>query len=317
GPSNVKLGLRVVRGPDWRYGEDIADGLVGTVVEISGHGGSTIPSNSVSVVWDTGVKGYYRSGFENAFDLCAIDNLEQGEYYYLNNCEHCRERGFAGYKWSCSVCPGYSLCSPCYMSDKHDTSHTFFRFEPHSQVGLIVPARYHSMFLHDKKRATGIFRDAVVSRQQDSRGGSGEIGQVLDVAKGGEISVRWLSGSCSTHRFGQIDLECVKQTFGGFYYKSHLPVVGAKYKPIMGATQINRPNYGRMLPIGFESPAVFGTSLFGSQSRITELDSRGKDLCLGGQASRPTGGIFSEVFDSSVSSVSGLGVQDKCRLRFL
>ncbi|CAL1544047.1 unnamed protein product, partial [Lymnaea stagnalis] len=80
GSSNVKLGLRVVRGPDWKYGDDDLEGLVGTVVEIGGQNGSEAPENSVVVVWDTGVKCYYRTGHGDSYDLRAFDNIQCGEF---------------------------------------------------------------------------------------------------------------------------------------------------------------------------------------------------------------------------------------------
>lgn len=86
-------GLRVVRGPNWKWGnQDAGEGYVGTVVEFkknkltrlselldfSEHSGlSGLPGlledskalGVVSVIWDCGIKNNYRIGQEGAFDL--------------------------------------------------------------------------------------------------------------------------------------------------------------------------------------------------------------------------------------------------------
>ena len=49
------VGLRVVRGPDWKWAEqDGGEGFVGTVVEVGKHGSPTSPDKTVVVQWDGG-----------------------------------------------------------------------------------------------------------------------------------------------------------------------------------------------------------------------------------------------------------------------
>ena len=49
------VGLRVVRGPDWKWAEqDGGEGFVGTVVEAGRHGSPTSPNKTVVVQWDGG-----------------------------------------------------------------------------------------------------------------------------------------------------------------------------------------------------------------------------------------------------------------------
>ena len=67
------LGLRVVRGPDWCWGDqDGGDGCVGTVVEVGG-GGTTM------VQWDAGTRALYRCGEDDKFDLRVFDAAPTGE----------------------------------------------------------------------------------------------------------------------------------------------------------------------------------------------------------------------------------------------
>jgi len=98
------VGLRVVRGPDWKWGDqDGGEGSVGTVVGVKKERGGAFSelldgdlpvlggrlhsltklfsergqisdenqknSGLVIVVWDSGTRADYRAGFENRFDL--------------------------------------------------------------------------------------------------------------------------------------------------------------------------------------------------------------------------------------------------------
>ncbi len=60
----AKKGLRVVRGPDWKWGDkDGGEGATGTVyLEECSFQEKQLHPQRVSVVWDTGVKGQYRAG---------------------------------------------------------------------------------------------------------------------------------------------------------------------------------------------------------------------------------------------------------------
>ncbi len=63
-------GVRVVRGPDWRYGDqDGGEGNKGTVIESSEL--DRLGPKTVTVVWDSGVEAQYRNGPEGAYDLQA------------------------------------------------------------------------------------------------------------------------------------------------------------------------------------------------------------------------------------------------------
>ena len=62
------LAIRVVRGPDWGWGDqDGGEGGVGTVVEVGRN------REAVLVQWDFGTRGWYRSGGQNKFDLRVLD----------------------------------------------------------------------------------------------------------------------------------------------------------------------------------------------------------------------------------------------------
>jgi len=77
--NGITVGLRVVRGDDWKWkDQDGGEGFVGTVVEIGGQGSSKNPDNTVVVVWDSGVRGNYRAGYEDKDDLRLLDNAPAG-----------------------------------------------------------------------------------------------------------------------------------------------------------------------------------------------------------------------------------------------
>ena len=66
------LGLRVVRGPDWEWGDqDGGEGFVGTVAGLEEDG-------SVIVQWDTGQRCRYRCGQDDKFDLRVLDTAQIG-----------------------------------------------------------------------------------------------------------------------------------------------------------------------------------------------------------------------------------------------
>lgn len=76
----MEVGLRVVRGPDWKWGnQDDGEGHVGTVVEIGKPGSTTSPDKTVVVQWDSGSRTNYRVGYQGAYDLRIFDNAAIGE----------------------------------------------------------------------------------------------------------------------------------------------------------------------------------------------------------------------------------------------
>ena len=73
GMVEPRLGLRLVRGPDWCRGDqDGGEGFVGTVVEV-GEGG-----RSALVQWDGSMSALYRCGEDGKFDLRVFDAAPAG-----------------------------------------------------------------------------------------------------------------------------------------------------------------------------------------------------------------------------------------------
>lgn len=44
-------------------------------------------------------------------------------------CDCCKKHGLRGMRWKCCVCADYDLCTQCYLSNKHDLTHAFERYE--------------------------------------------------------------------------------------------------------------------------------------------------------------------------------------------
>jgi E3 ubiquitin-protein ligase HERC2 len=67
--SNARDGSKVVRGPDWRWGDQ--DGGAGKVGRLQG----TVKSNGwVDVKWPSGDSNTYRAGADGKYDLAlAVD----------------------------------------------------------------------------------------------------------------------------------------------------------------------------------------------------------------------------------------------------
>lgn len=72
GLAPFRVGERVVRGPDWRWGmQDGGPGRLGTVVEVKSFaGGSGAKPDAVRVQWDhSGKANLYRAGAEGCVDV--------------------------------------------------------------------------------------------------------------------------------------------------------------------------------------------------------------------------------------------------------
>lgn len=233
----VELGLRVVRGPDWKWAnQDGGEGHVGTLVEIGEPGSTSSPDRTVVVQWDSGSRTNYRVGYQGAYDLRVFDNAPAGVKHPNIICDACCKRGISGTRWKCTRCYDFDLCNQCYMADKHDLTHTFVRYDTAGSTGVEMPRRQGAV----KVQARGIFAGARVVRGPDwdwgnQDGGEGKAGTVTDV-RGWETesgrsvaSVRWSSGSTNVYRLGhlgKVDLRCIQDVPGPTYYRDHLPVLG-------------------------------------------------------------------------------------------
>ena len=82
---DVSPGMRVVRGPNWKWGEqDGCEGGVGTVVDFvtlkEAEDGVAL-QRAVVVQWDLGNRCNYRCGIGGYHDLLLLDNGPVGEYF--------------------------------------------------------------------------------------------------------------------------------------------------------------------------------------------------------------------------------------------
>ena len=74
----IESSLRVVRGPDWEWGDqDGGEGHVGTVVEV-GEPMSSDGGRAVVVQWDSAGRHRYRCGLEGKYDLRVFDSAPTG-----------------------------------------------------------------------------------------------------------------------------------------------------------------------------------------------------------------------------------------------
>ncbi|KAJ8257614.1 hypothetical protein GJAV_G00187700 [Gymnothorax javanicus] len=235
--GGMEVGMRVVRGVDWKWGnQDDGEGHVGTVVEIGRLGSTTTPDKTVVVQWDSGTRTNYRTGYQGAFDLLLYDNAQIGFRHSNIICDSCDKHGIMGMRWKCRVCFDYDLCTQCYMNNKHDLSHAFERYETaHSQPVSLAPRQNLSRIV-----LKGIFTGVKVVRGPDwdwgnQDGGEGKVGKVVDIRgwdteSGRSVaSVTWANGTTNVYRVGhkgKVDLKYVSDVAGGHYYKEHLPKLG-------------------------------------------------------------------------------------------
>ena len=74
----MEIGLRVVRGPDWKWGDqDGGEGNVGTVVHPGENNG--VRDETVLVYWDSGKQANYRAGYAGKYDLRVFDTAQTGK----------------------------------------------------------------------------------------------------------------------------------------------------------------------------------------------------------------------------------------------
>ncbi|XP_070259957.1 E3 ubiquitin-protein ligase MIB2 isoform X4 [Myotis yumanensis] len=235
--AGVQVGMRVVRGVDWKWGQqDGGEGGVGTVVELGRHGSPSTPDRTVVVQWDHGTRTNYRAGYQGAHDLLLYDNAQIGVRHPNIICDCCKKHGLRGMRWKCRVCADYDLCTQCYLNNKHDLAHAFERYETaHSRPVTLSPRQGLP-----RTPLRGIFQGAKVVRGPDwewgsQDGGDGKPGRVVDI-RGWDVetgrsvaSVTWADGTTNVYRVGhkgKVDLKCVGEAAGGFYYKDHLPRLG-------------------------------------------------------------------------------------------
>ncbi|XP_014399256.1 PREDICTED: E3 ubiquitin-protein ligase MIB2 [Myotis brandtii] len=142
-------------------------------------------------------------------------------------------------RWKCRVCADYDLCTQCYLNNKHDLAHAFERYET-AQVTLSCRVTLSPRQGLPRIPLRGIFQGAKVVRGPDwewgsQDGGDGKPGRVVDI-RGWDVetgrsvaSVTWADGTTNVYRVGhkgKVDLKCVGEAAGGFYYKDHLPRLG-------------------------------------------------------------------------------------------
>ncbi|XP_060563796.1 E3 ubiquitin-protein ligase MIB2-like isoform X1 [Ruditapes philippinarum] len=126
----MKPGIRVIRGPDWRLGnQDGGPGYLGTVVNIH-------PNNTVLVRWDIGTETICRAGKDGSFDLRLYDNAQIGTLHPTNYCDgeystdDPETRLIRGLRWKCLVCQDFDFCNDCYMSNKEE----IYQHDQHANI---------------------------------------------------------------------------------------------------------------------------------------------------------------------------------------
>eukprot|EP00106_Octopus_bimaculoides_P008227 XP_014775669.1 PREDICTED: E3 ubiquitin-protein ligase MIB2-like [Octopus bimaculoides] len=233
----MDVGLRVTRGPDWKWGnQDGGVGNIGTVIEIGKPGSATSPDKTVVVQWDHGSRTNYRIGYQGAYDLRVFDNAPSGVKHTSIICDSCNKSAIQGMRWRCLTCHDFDLCTVCYHGDKHDIKHSFLRFDTPASKGVKMPKRASST----KMEAWGIFKGAKVLRGNDwdwgnQDGGEGKPGKVRDI-RGWDLesgrsvaNVVWSNSQMNVYRVGhkgKVDLKATQCASGGMFYVDHLPVLG-------------------------------------------------------------------------------------------
>ncbi|OWF37152.1 E3 ubiquitin-protein ligase MIB2-like [Mizuhopecten yessoensis] len=225
-------GVRVVRGKDWKWGEqDGGEGNVGTVIDVGTQEDGSCPQRCAIVQWDSGYRNTYRAGFEDSFDLRIFDTATIGIRHPSVVCSVCEESDLMGFIWRCESNPDIILCNTCYHGDKNDVKLHFLRINKPGDAGV----RANKREMSKKVTAKGVFEGARVSRgpdwmweDQDGNGNGIVIAVVnfsLDTDRDA-VEVTWDIGPSNVYRHGydgKLDLKCIKVVPGGTYYRDQLP----------------------------------------------------------------------------------------------
>ncbi|XP_071110074.1 E3 ubiquitin-protein ligase MIB2-like isoform X2 [Haliotis cracherodii] len=223
-------GLRVVRGPDWSSAQsDGGEGHVGTVVALEGAG-------RVDVIWDGGQRTTCRAGKDGKHDLRILDSGTIGIRHEGVTCEGCDTTDFYGTRWACKQCSTTNLCSMCYSTERHNTSHVFLRHDTPGDTGVEVKKRTTCLML----RSLGLYPGARVVRGEDwnwgnQDGGSGKKGTITEMhdepkagRTGTTVRVKWDVGPSNLYRLGyegKVDIKYVEEAPWMYYFRDNLPVL--------------------------------------------------------------------------------------------
>lgn len=219
----ARPGQRVVRGPDW-WGGDEDGGIdhVGTVVSVfEPETGIGYASHPIQVKWDAGPLQCYRACCTSGTcDLRLIDAGPSGVTFLNITCCYCETKGVTGTLWKCAECADYNLCHPCYMMDKHNVEHEFFRYDDTSSKGFRVPARKKST----KVPFYGIFLGAEVQSH-----GAVKNDIVANVRGKARLLRKTDDGKLYYNNSDKVDesLKYIKKACGGNYYRDHMPAIAS------------------------------------------------------------------------------------------
>ncbi|XP_053378625.1 E3 ubiquitin-protein ligase MIB2-like [Mercenaria mercenaria] len=239
----MKPGIRVIRGPDWRLGDqDGGPGYLGTVVNI-------YQNNSVLVKWDIGTETVCRAGLDGAFDLLLYDNAQIGVKHFVQiqiqcngSCMITKDNNVYGFRWKCLVCVDRDNCTPCYMKpiDKVCVNHPFARYITGFSTVVRVPPRK----LSKEIPLYGIFPGAEVTKIASSSSENEQLGIVKKLIHlqtdtyRSAVKVEWTGATQKKTREGKpdwpiyrigadgkVELKLVTPFSPGTVYIDHLPVL--------------------------------------------------------------------------------------------
>ncbi|XP_022109239.1 uncharacterized protein LOC110989278 isoform X2 [Acanthaster planci] len=236
GDTGDAVGTRVVRGPDWKWGDqDGGCGGVGTVVRCE----ASENKSTVWVRWDSGVLGKYGTGKGGGnFILRVYDNAQRGVKHLFIRCDGCAKMNVEGIRWKCLRCHDYDLCHGCYNEGRHELEHSFARIEEPGATGVEVPCRISAR----QCTAFGIFLGAEVVRGPDWKwddqdGGVGTIGTVSDMYGADNsyrslVRVQWSPGNSNVYtcgKEGKMDLQYTEKGSNGEFFIEHLPMLNMSF----------------------------------------------------------------------------------------
>ncbi|XP_059148196.1 E3 ubiquitin-protein ligase MIB1-like [Physella acuta] len=222
--EDVKPGTLVVRGPDWRHDDqDGGEGHVGTVKEAA--------DGIVTVEWTPNVQHRYNAGHDGIFDLRTYAPAEC--VHTTVTCDHCDVSNIRGIRWKCLDCQNFDLCFSCYMGDKHDRDHAFWRIETPFSYRVKVGPRSASRKVPVRSISHGVMVTRGVDwNSGDEDGGDGKYGRVTSIDVSSQkmsVKVAWSNGNEGVYDVSHDDRHGTRPVVLApeqSYYSDHLPLLG-------------------------------------------------------------------------------------------
>lgn len=224
----IRIGVRVIQGPDWdpNNHQDGGLGHLGTIIDVS------LKSQTCTVQWDNGNLTTNCLASSDHQDLRIVytestvpQSTNHFAYCDASQCNN-KQHSVNGIRYKCVTCKDYDLCIKSYMADEHDKTHPFVRLN--TRLSKVVPMLPRVRSKRSKLYGFGPGASVMLTPFATSSH-TEEIGKIKETMEidGGSAKIEWQSGEVTTHctgKDGLVEIQLVETHHVGYVYIDHLPV---------------------------------------------------------------------------------------------